>query len=844
MPLTNAEKQRRYRQRLKEKGSYEEVKEKDRRRHSLRKAKAKSQGKCMFLVFWHEFHHHLLKMDQYGRYESSGQPGELFDPSLHWRQVKEEAEECEIQQSQGSAVSLGVEISQVCLKEDPIEQDPSFDTVSDIHGVTEQERVHKRMKYLKVKVLPSLVPVKESEECPLVPVDEIASITVKDEENEDWLKSEDEDLLKVSVPWELLETSPSSSCSDTEDSDNVRHMDTKTLSRKRLRAAVAILPQDPLDSEVEDLSDSEDDDLEDIPKPGDLEDESPSKLTKGDASPYPKTAESPKRKKRKGRNVIILVPTDTYNHNLDTVVSPFNSTSFKTQPRHPLWMKADIDSFQVPDPVFVAPQCVQSPYQYFKMFFTDQMLAHIAEQTNLYSVQQTGSAINTNSGEIEDLLSMLLYMGVFDFPTIVDYWHSDSRFPPVADTMSVRRFQSLCRFLHFNDNMQNNHSPDRFYKIRPLFNMLRQQCLLIQPTNRQSIAEVMVAYKGTKAGNLRHYKSNQHDKFGFRLFCRGSSSGIIHDLLLYQGDTTFLNSGLNEDEQNPLLSTKVVTTLCTSIAEPEATVVFCDNYLISLDLVKSLQARLGVRCIGTVRANGTGGATAMDDKDLAKLGRGAYDYCSQEGVIAVRWLDKKSISILSNACGIEPLGYVRRFCRETHQKIDITCPSVMLAYIQAKEGIDLSDMLVRLYKTPMKARRWYLPLFGYILDLCIANGWLMYKRDCDLLKEKPVHLKRFRLSVAGTLKVVNKLPTRFGQPSVPPNPHTTPKQLHNPRALQPTADVRYDCLGHWPIFGEQRGRCNLCVKGVSRWKCSKCGDGKLFLCLNNKQQCFVCYHQK
>ncbi|XP_064865147.1 piggyBac transposable element-derived protein 2-like isoform X3 [Oncorhynchus nerka] len=758
MPLTNAEKQRRYRQRLKEKGSYEEVKEKDRRRHSLRKAKAKSQGKCMFLVFWHEFHHHLLKMDQYGRYESSGQPRELFDPSLHWRQVKEEAEECEIQQSQGSAVSLGVEISQVCLKEDPIEQDPSFDTVSDIHGVTEQECVHKRMKYLKVKVLPSLVPVKESEECPLVPVDEIASITVKDEENEDWLKSEDEDLVKVSVPWELLETSPSSSCSDTEDSDNVRHMDTKTLSRKRLRAAVAILPQDPLDSEVEDLSDSEDDDLEDIPKPGDLEDESPSKLTKGDASQYPKTAESPKRKKRKSRN--------------------------------------------------------------------------------------TGSAINTNSGEIEDLLSMLLYMGVFDFPTFVDYWHSDSRFPPVADTMSVRRFQSLCRFLHFNDNMQNNHSPDRFYKIRPLFNMLRQQCLLIQPTNRQSIAEVMVAYKGTKAGNLRHYKSNQHDKFGFRLFCRGSSSGIIHDLLLYQGDTTFLNSGLNEDEQNPLLSTKVVTTLCTSIAEPEATVVFCDNYLISLDLVKSLQARLGVRCIGTVRANGTGGATAMDDKDLAKLGRGAYDYCSQEGVIAVRWLDKKSVSILSNACGIEPLGYVRRFCRETHQKIDITCPSVMLAYIQAKEGIDLSDMLVRLYKTPMKARRWYLPLFGYILDLCIANGWLMYKRDCDLLKEKPVHLKRFRLSVAGTLKVVNKVPTRFGQPSVPPNPHTTPKRLHNPRALQPTADVRYDCLGHWPIFGEQRGRCNLCVKGVSRWKCSKCGDGKLFLCLNNKQQCFVCYHQK
>ncbi|XP_052314552.1 histone-lysine N-methyltransferase PRDM9-like isoform X5 [Oncorhynchus keta] len=161
-------------------------------------------------------------MDKYGTYESSGQPEE--DHSLHWSEVKEEAEECPI-----SAVSLGVETSQVCPKEDPDEQDPSFDTVSDIYGVTEQEHGHKGMTYLKVKVPPSPVPVKEeSEECSHQPVDEeeVALITVKKEENEDWLKSEDEDVVKVSVPWELLETSPSSSCSDAEDSemesDNVK----------------------------------------------------------------------------------------------------------------------------------------------------------------------------------------------------------------------------------------------------------------------------------------------------------------------------------------------------------------------------------------------------------------------------------------------------------------------------------------------------------------------------------------------------------------------------------------------------------------------------------------------
>ncbi|CAB1324223.1 unnamed protein product, partial [Coregonus sp. 'balchen'] len=97
------------------------------------------------------------------------------DHSLHWRQVKEEAKELQI-----SAVPLGVETSQVFQNEDPDEQDPSFDPVSDIHGVTEQECGHKGMTYLKVKVLPSPVPVKEeSEECSLIPVDEekVALIT-------------------------------------------------------------------------------------------------------------------------------------------------------------------------------------------------------------------------------------------------------------------------------------------------------------------------------------------------------------------------------------------------------------------------------------------------------------------------------------------------------------------------------------------------------------------------------------------------------------------------------------------------------------------------------------------
>ena len=167
--------------------------------------------------------------------------------------------------------------------------------------------------------------------------------------------------------------------------------------------------------------------------------------------------------------------------------------------------------------------------------------------------------------------------------------------------------------------------------------------------------------------------------------------------------------------------------------------------------------------------------------------------------------------------------------------------TAFFAYNEHMGGIDLSDILVHLYKTPAKSRRWYFPLFGYILDLCIANSLLVYKRDCGLLNEKPLCLKRFRLAVAHSLIKVNKYATKVGRPSFSSPPPENQKYTPRPSRPKPQPDVRYDNMGHWPLHSDKRGRCNLCPKGVSRWKCQKCN---VFLCLSANQECFAAYHQK
>ncbi|CAM4458281.1 unnamed protein product [Leuciscus chuanchicus] len=151
-----------------------------------------------------------------------------------------------------------------------------------------------------------------------------------------------------------------------------------------------------------------------------------------------------------------------------------------------------------------------------------------------------------------------------------------------------------------------------------------------------------------------------------------------------------------------------------------------------------------------------GGATLKTDKELMKEARGAFDFMSAEGLLAAKWFDNKCVSLLSSACGITPLSSVKRWRKEAKAKVAVPCPSLIPAYNQHMGGIDLSDMLVHMYKTLAKSRRWYLPLFGYILDLCISNAWLVYKRDCSLLKEAMLPLKKFRLAVAHTLAQVNK----------------------------------------------------------------------------------------
>lgn len=150
------------------------------------------------------------------------------------------------------------------------------------------------------------------------------------------------------------------------------------------------------------------------------------------------------------------------------------------------------------------PIRVGSPLYYFRKMIDDSIIEDIVEFTNLYSTQRTGSSINVTNMDIWDFISVLLIMGILKLPQYTDYWSRDLNINIVSNKMSLKRFQLISRYLHFCNN-DLYCDEDRYFQVRPFLEKLRQNFLQIGEETVFSIDEMMIPYKGTRAGSRKQY---------------------------------------------------------------------------------------------------------------------------------------------------------------------------------------------------------------------------------------------------------------------------------------------------------------------------------------------------
>ncbi|XP_060806107.1 piggyBac transposable element-derived protein 3-like [Amyelois transitella] len=437
-----------------------------------------------------------------------------------------------------------------------------------------------------------------------------------------------------------------------------------------------------------------------------------------------------------------------------------------------------------------------------------EIVQRIVEESNLYSVQKNVTKpLNLSETELIKFMAILIYMSVIKYPNVRLYWSNTVGFQPIKDIMTVNRFETIRRFLHFNNN--EKHLPkehpqhDRLHKIRPIISHLNEKFALVPMEQKLSIDEQMCATK--VAHFMKQYLPNKPHKWGFKLYVMCSVKGYAHKFEIYTGQE---NERLpDEPDFGPVGN--VVVRLARGVPSHINHIIYFDNFYTSVPLVTYL-AKQGIYSLGTVQSNRLVNCKLPDKKTMMKksVPRGTYEEQMTEfdgiDLTAVTWKNNKVVTFLSSYVGAEPVGQVERFDKANKTRIKISCPHIIKEYNAHMGGVDLMDSFFGRYRIAMRSRKWYLRILYHLLDMTVINSWLVYKNlKTTEANSSVLNLCNYRLELAEVLAKVNnsfELCNKRGMPSTSNSVEMEiqAKKRRGPAQHIPPKDIRTDNVGHWP----------------------------------------------
>nr|XP_047122949.1 piggyBac transposable element-derived protein 3-like [Hydra vulgaris] len=390
---------------------------------------------------------------------------------------------------------------------------------------------------------------------------------------------------------------------------------------------------------------------------------------------------------------------------------------------------------------------------------------------------------------MDQFMGMQMLMGNLKLPSYPMYWMNEIRINTIADVMPINR---------------------------PILELVRDNCHKIEPEPVHSIDEQIIPAK-TKHSGIRQYNLKKPHKWGFKMFVRSGSSGIIYDFFLYCG----AKSSGRED----CSAENVVLRLAERIPKNLNFKLCFDNWFCTLSLCLKLK-KIGILTTATIRTNRIAKCPLLSEKDLKKQGWGSFSYKvdANSGLLLLRWFDNKCVHMTSTYCSANTSGNVKQWDQKNRKHIQVPCPQVVKEYNTGMGGVDLSDMLITLYRIPMKTKRWFLHVLVHCMDICKINAWLLYRRhgnQLNISQRSQLNLLQFSSQIANALIMKSKRVDRpIGRPikKLSTNSDLTETRGRKVQVPTPQNDIRNDEFGHWPNPQINKNKCRLCKKTVLSYK--------------------------
>ena len=348
----------------------------------------------------------------------------------------------------------------------------------------------------------------------------------------------------------------------------------------------------------------------------------------------------------------------------------------------------------------------------------------MVRETNRYASQQAkpcyGSKwVDLGVSDVQKYIGLRIFMGYHDLPSFHDYWAADPLDGGVAlprMVMSRDKFHSIRTFLHFSDNQDPKAGKDRYWKIRPVIDILDERFRTVYtPAQKVCIDESLFLYRGRF--HAVQFNPHKRSRYGLKVFklceSEGPATGYTSAFSVYLGA-----EGEKPTKKDQLISyNTVVSLLDRAKLLDQNYIVYTDNWYSSPTLFHDLQARK-TACIGTVAPN----RRFMPDLKVKK--KGEVDYASTPlGMLAVAWFDRKKVNLLSTIHRDPDMREVP--CRKPGEFT--MKPKIALDYNHGKTGVDVSDQMTSYYQTRRKCVKWYMTLFWHLVDQAVVNAFLVWK---------------------------------------------------------------------------------------------------------------------
>ena len=154
---------------------------------------------------------------------------------------------------------------------------------------------------------------------------------------------------------------------------------------------------------------------------------------------------------------------------------------------------------------------------------------------------------------------------------------------------------------------------------------------------------------------------------------------------------------------------------------------YINNFLSTLPLLESFRND-DINLTGTV----------CEDKvkdvflsNIKKSERGTAELFADKDkyIVVCQWNDNSDVKVATNKTDNASLGMskCKRWSKAKKERVSVPQPVIIQHYNKGMGGVDLFDQFRGKYRVTFRKRAWYYPLFRFLLNASVVNGWLMYR---------------------------------------------------------------------------------------------------------------------